>query len=35
MNPPSKRRSPLLPLANADAGASPDLLAVIKQESRV
>jgi hypothetical protein len=51
MNPPSERRFPRLPLAKADAGASPshpirnrllrltaaspDLLAVIKQEGKV
>jgi hypothetical protein len=35
MNPPGERRFPRLPLAKADAGASPDLLDIIKQEGCV
>lgn len=35
MNPPSERRFPRAPVAKADAGASPDLLAVIKHEGKV
>ena len=41
MNPPGERRFPRLPLAKAEAGASPgaadspDFLAIIKQEGKV
>jgi hypothetical protein len=35
MNPKSKRRLTRIPFAKADAEASPDLLAIIKEEGKV